>query len=82
VYYCGRDEDRVLEHRAAANLQYASFGAPGAVLGFWRECVEDVVGCAVWWDEEVRRVKMESMAYMALLGLTVVGFVVVLVLHI
>jgi hypothetical protein len=82
MYYCGRDEDRVLQHRAAARLQYATFGAPSAVLAFWRECVEDVVGRIVWRDEEVRRVKMESMAYMALLGLAVVWFVVVLVLRI
>jgi hypothetical protein len=82
AHYLDKDEDRVLEHRGAAHLQYAAYDAPGAVLAFWRKCIEDVIGCVVWRDEEVRRTKIESMVYMVMLGLAMVWFVVVLVLYV
>jgi hypothetical protein len=41
-------------------VKKASFGASAAVLEFWNECIEDVLGLLVWRDEEVMWSMVES----------------------
>jgi hypothetical protein len=59
--YCDdATRNQVLEQGGPDCVTKANFGAPAAVLKFWRECVEDTLELLVWRDEEVRWCRVQS----------------------
>jgi hypothetical protein len=77
--YYGDDEDVVLDSRGAECLEQDIPGAPGAVLQFWSERVEDVVGAIVGRDEDVWQRRLNGVVTMAMLGIVVLWLLVMLV---
>ncbi|KAF1833869.1 hypothetical protein BDW02DRAFT_569615 [Decorospora gaudefroyi] len=65
-YDCGSEGDAVIEVNGPACMDVAISGVPEAVLAFWRERVEELIGAMVWRNKDVRPVRLEKLFYTVL----------------